>query len=321
MRAVLLTWALAAVLVLCFGPASAQQRIGVASVAKNEVAGIIAGQTRVIGTGAQIFQNEVVTTGDNSSAQLLFRDQTTLTLGSNSRMKLDRFVYDPATKTGDIAIDIAEGAFRFMSGDAESQSYKIQTLTATTAVRGTIIAGFVSLSTGQVVIILIEGSCDVTTPAGTVSLQPGDYVVINSDGSIRGPNAWSGGTLLDIDADENFLYDVMGILTLPLGPRWTEENDALDSKNLDERFPEEIIVEEEDDKPMDEYPYGEGQGQFLDVPQPPRSNDEGGNDGDGNDDGENEGRGGEGPDDEGGGLQPSLLIDQGQFQDTIRKPN
>lgn len=246
MRAMLLTCALAAALVLSFSPANAQQRIGVASMAKNQVSGTIAGQTRVIGTGAQIFQNEVVTTGDNSSAQLLFRDQTALTLGSNARMRLDRFVYDPSTRSGDIAIDIAEGAFRFMSGDAKSQSYKIQTLAATTAVRGTIIAGYVSLATGQVVIILIEGSCDVSTPTGTVSLNPGDYVVINSDGSIAGPYTWKG-PLLDIDADEQFLYDVMGVLTLPLGPRWTEENDALDSKNLDVRFPELPIVVEEND--------------------------------------------------------------------------
>ena len=253
MRAALLSCAMAALLVLIAGAAGAQQRIGVASMAKNEVAGTIAGQTRVIGTGAQIFQNEVVTTGANSSAQLLFRDQTTLTLGSNARMTLDRFVYNPSTRTGDIAIDVAEGAFRFMSGDAESQSYKIQTLTATTAVRGTIIAGYVSLATRQVVIILIEGSCDVSTPTETVSLSPGDYVVINADGSISGPFTWKG-PLLDIDADEQFLYDVMGVLTLPLGPRWTEENDALDSKNLDERFPELPIVVEENDPPVDEKP-------------------------------------------------------------------
>ena len=266
MRAALLSCAMAALLVLIASAAGAQQRIGVASMAKNEVSGTIAGQTRVIGTGAQIFQNEVVTTGANSSAQLLFRDQTTLTLGSNARMTLDRFVYNPSTRTGDIAIDVAEGAFRFMSGDAESQSYKIQTLTATTAVRGTIIAGYVSRATNQVVIILIEGSCDVSTPTETVSLSPGDYVVINSDGSISGPFTWKG-PLLDIDADEQFLYDVMGVLTLPLGPRWT--NDALDSKNLDERFLELPIVIEENDEPMDEYPklqIIDGQGQFQDIP-------------------------------------------------------
>ena len=273
MRQIALICAMTAMLALLAAPASAQQRIGVASMAKNEVSGTIAGRTQVIGTGAQIFQNEVVTTGDNSSAQLLFRDQTTLTLGSNARMTLDRFVYDPSTRTGDIAIDIAEGAFRFMSGDAESQSYKIQTLTATTAVRGTIIAGYVSLATGQVVIILIEGGCDVSTPTDTVSLSPGDYIVINPDGSISGPYTWKG-PLLDIDADEQFLYDVMGVLVRPLGPRWTEENDALDSRNLDTRFPElPIIIEEndggDDEGGGDEYPKIDFAPQGLSVDQVP----------------------------------------------------
>ena len=274
MAMVLRTLAIAALLVLIASATHAQQRIGVASMAKNEVSGTIAGQTRVIGTGAQIFQNEVVTTGDNSSAQLLFRDQTALTLGSNARMRLDRFVYDPSTKTGDIAIDIAEGAFRFMSGDAESQSYKIQTLTATTAVRGTIIAGFVSLPTSQAVLILIEGAFRTTTAIMSALLEnPGDYIVINADGSILGPFTWKG-SWLDIDADEQLLYDVMGILVTPKGPlpRWDQLNDALDSRNLDERFPELPIVIEENDAPVDE-PEGpppipqiiDGQGQFQDV--------------------------------------------------------
>ena len=87
------------------GDADALDRIGVASVVKNEVSGTISGNTRVIGIGAQIFQNEVVTTGPNSSAQLLFRDQTTLTIGADARISLDRFVYNPQTRTGDIVIN------------------------------------------------------------------------------------------------------------------------------------------------------------------------------------------------------------------------
>lgn len=252
MRRIALICALAATVGLLGGAASAQQRIGVASMTKNEVAGTVGGRTRVIGTGAQVFQNEVVTTGANSSAQLLFRDQTTLTLGSNARMTLDKFIYNPSTKTGDIAIDVAEGAFRFMSGDAESQSYSIQTLTATTAVRGTIIAGHVNPQTNQVIIILIEGACEVTTPTSSVLLdKPGDYVVINADGSISGPYGWKG-PLLDIDADEQFLYDEQGDVVRPDQPRWEAFNDALQSRDIDTRFPPPPVIEEEEEEKDDE---------------------------------------------------------------------
>ena len=267
MRRIALICALVAAVGLLGGAASAQQRIGVASMTKNEVAGSVGGRTRVIGTGAQVFQNEVVTTGANSSAQLLFRDQTTLTLGSNARMILDKFVYNPSTKTGDIAIDVAEGAFRFMSGDAESQSYSIQTLTATTAVRGTIIAGHVNPLTNQAIIILIEGACEVTTPTSSVLLKPGDYVVINGDGSISGPYTWKG-PLLDIDADEQFLYDEQGEVVRPDQPRWEAFNDALQSRDIDTRFPPPPVIEEEEEEKDDEYD-GEGGGQFPQEQETP----------------------------------------------------
>jgi hypothetical protein len=61
---------------------AAPARIGVASVVENEVNGTLGGDTRVLQVGAGVFRNEVITTGRDSSAQLLFRDETSPTLGA-----------------------------------------------------------------------------------------------------------------------------------------------------------------------------------------------------------------------------------------------
>ena len=217
------------------GSVQAQTRIGVASITKNQVSGTIAGQTRVIGSGAQVFQNEVVTTGTNSSAQLLFRDQSTLTIGADARVVLDQFVYDPQSRSGNIVVNIAEGAFRFVSGNAQSQSYKINTLSATIGVRGTIVIGAVNSTTGEVMIGCVEGSIIVNTPTGAITLSAGQFITISSNGTITGPTAITGDGLSD-----PIQFDHTGNLLNPNSANQGKRddfNDALDSRDIDLQFP------------------------------------------------------------------------------------
>jgi hypothetical protein len=66
-------------------PSLAESKIGVASVAKNQVHGILGGTTRAMSAGSELFSNETVRTGEASQAQLLFLDQTSLSVGARSR--------------------------------------------------------------------------------------------------------------------------------------------------------------------------------------------------------------------------------------------
>lgn len=228
-------WIAFAVICGIASPLFAQGRIGVASVVKNEVSGTVGGQTRVIGRGAQVFQNEVVTTGANSTAQLLFRDQTALTIGADARVILDRFVYDPQSRAGDIVVNIAEGAFRFVSGNARSESYKIKTPSATIGVRGTIVIGAVNAATGQIMIGCVEGSITVTTPGGTITLPAGKFITISANGTISGPTTITGDGLSD-----PIKFDHTGQLLNPSTGdhgRRDDFNDALDRRDVDIQFP------------------------------------------------------------------------------------
>lgn len=221
------------VIALTFGAQEVHAaRIGVVAVVKNTVSGSTGGQTRVINVGAGVFQNQVITTGAASSAQLLFRDETSLTIGASARLTLDRFVYNPSRKTGDIVVNVVQGAFRFVSGSAAPGSYKIKTPVASIGLRGTIVEGYVSPG-GGLLLVIVEGSVIVRTANGTtITLGAGQYVTISSTGVVTGPLPWTGRTL-DFDSGHEFILDTDN----PLGEQRGKLNDALDSRNVDINFP------------------------------------------------------------------------------------
>ena len=69
--------------------------------------------------------------------QLLFVDQTTLTIAPNSEVVLDKFVFDPDRGTGEIAISLTKGALRFIGGKiSKNTDAVINTPSATIGIRG-----------------------------------------------------------------------------------------------------------------------------------------------------------------------------------------
>lgn len=89
--------------------------------------------------------NDVVT-GPASMTQLLLLDKTSFTVGANARVRIDRFVYDPARNASSVSASVAKGAFRFMSGKSlknGSTRSSIQTPVASIGIRGTIVEGVV----------------------------------------------------------------------------------------------------------------------------------------------------------------------------------
>ena len=124
---------------LCFaGLAQAEKTtVGNANVVVRTVTGIADEEKRELALQDDIYHNEKITTGAESATKLIFLDQTTLTLGPNSEIVLDRFVYNPNKSKGSFIMTATSGAFRFASGKMSKNSYKIHTPAATIGVRGT----------------------------------------------------------------------------------------------------------------------------------------------------------------------------------------
>ncbi len=176
-----LGWGLAAFLVAGLAlpafqaAAEVEPQIGLTSIIVKRVEGTTAAQKRLLILRDDVFQNEVLETGVGSASRIEFLDNTQVSVGPNSRLVLDRFVYDPSPDKGAFVMQLTEGVFRFVSGDMPSSVYSIQTPTVTIGVRGTVLV-VVTNSLGEIVVIL-ESDDGVT-----VDSVGGDSVVLDSAG-------------------------------------------------------------------------------------------------------------------------------------------
>jgi len=127
--------------------------IGLTSAARNEVIVVTGTERKGLKIGDQVFQEQQIRTGADSAAQLLFRDETALTVGPNSSLVLDKAVYDPDKKVGELSVRAVSGAFRFVSGSSPSANYTIKTPAGTIGVRGT---WFVLRIEGDIISILVR---------------------------------------------------------------------------------------------------------------------------------------------------------------------
>ena len=164
--------------------ADAQERIGRAAVIRNDVSQISPRVIR-ISTGDEIFRDETVRTAADSDAKFVLRDDTNLSLGPSSTLKLDRAVFSGETSAGDIAIKLSTGAFRFITGNSSKESYKIVTPLATIGVRGTIL-DFLNQRVRNLV-VLQAGQARVCAAGQCVDLlNPGDTALITlTNGKIQ----------------------------------------------------------------------------------------------------------------------------------------
>jgi hypothetical protein len=123
-----------AVLFAFFSTASnAQTRIGSATSVQPEASGSVGG-TMSVGSG--VHANETVRTGSAGQAGLRFNDQSNLSVGHSSQVRLDKFVYDPNKGTGSTAIEVTRGTFRFSTGSQNKGEVKIKTPYGTLGTRG-----------------------------------------------------------------------------------------------------------------------------------------------------------------------------------------
>jgi len=132
------TWIVTAVaLVVCFAvPAHAQQKIGKATSVKPQAQGSVSGQ---LAPNSDVHANETVRTATGGQAELQFLDNTKLSVGPMSTVRLDKFAYDPSKGSGSVVVNASRGAYRFVTGVQDPRNYEIRPPYATLGVRGTVL--------------------------------------------------------------------------------------------------------------------------------------------------------------------------------------
>ncbi|RUO97923.1 FecR domain-containing protein [Hyphomicrobium sp.] len=177
-----------------YGPAFAASgdRIGDAVVITNIVMADFAKEERRLSRGDNVRQDEIIEVNTDAQGEFKLDDDTKLALGPGSRLVLDKFVYDSDKKTGSIVMEMAKGAFRFITGVASKPTYVINTPNASITVRGTIFDTYV-LPDKSVWVLLHEGAIEATGKRNVCRVldRPGQMMHIAADGTVTGPFNWA----------------------------------------------------------------------------------------------------------------------------------
>ncbi len=202
------TLAVAAALCLAANPALADTpKIGDTVAVKNEVTAETGSDTRKLAKGEKVFQNEILVTSSDATAEIQLLDKTKLAVGSSARIVLDKFIYDPNAPPGSISINLAKGAFRFITGKSPKTAYEIKTPTASMGVRGTVFDVFVA-DNGETVVLLHEGGVDVcATPTSCQRHDKvGHFLKVGLGGVLSAPLRWDGAILGGIAVTQAFPF-------------------------------------------------------------------------------------------------------------------
>jgi hypothetical protein len=158
---------------------SDQITVGNTKVIVKTVIGSFEGDLRVLELEDDVYHNELIETETESATQLVFLDETTLTLGPDSTVVLDSFIYDPDPSQASFVMTATKGIFRFASGKLPKNAYRLHTPAATIGIRGTVLAFSIDPADGAggeavVRIALEEGAATIDDCRGKrLILGPG----------------------------------------------------------------------------------------------------------------------------------------------------
>lgn len=122
--------------------AQATTRVGVTSaVNQNAQALLQGGVTRTIAIGDEVIHNQVINTSDVGLVQILLADGTAFTVGPNSSLTIDSFVYDPSAGTAKVSASLSKGFMRFIGGRTSKTEggATINTPIGTAGIRGAVV--------------------------------------------------------------------------------------------------------------------------------------------------------------------------------------
>lgn len=162
-------------------------KVGVVSAVNPQTFGQApARAVRTVTLGNDVLFNEHFVTEQTGQAQMFFLDQSSLTLGPNSEVTVDEFVYDPHQGTGKLATRVTQGLLRYVGGRISKQADVIFTTpTAVIGVRGGIALIDVAPNGATRATFLYGQRMTVTSGGETETvLRPGYTVTVDDAGAI-----------------------------------------------------------------------------------------------------------------------------------------
>ncbi|MCF8088561.1 MAG: cadherin-like domain-containing protein [Desulfotignum sp.] len=101
--------------------------------------------SRELSADSVLFQGEKVVTHDDGQIEIKFIDDTTLSLGKNSQVTIDAYVYDPDNgANSNLLLEMGKGVFRTVTGEIAKQNpenFNLKSPLALIGIRGTTVVG------------------------------------------------------------------------------------------------------------------------------------------------------------------------------------
>ncbi|WP_159080060.1 FecR domain-containing protein [Methyloceanibacter sp. wino2] len=119
-------------------------KVGVAAAVNPDAFSSLSGvPNKQLNIGKSIFYNERIETTAQGLVQVLLVDGSTFTVGPNSNLVIDKFVYDPNKKTGELVATFSKGSMRFIGGKLSKNAggVKVNTPSGALAIRGGMFQG------------------------------------------------------------------------------------------------------------------------------------------------------------------------------------
>jgi hypothetical protein len=151
--------------------------------------GIVIGQADVVNRNIDlkikenIYFGDVIRTGAQTNLQILFEDETVFTIGENTEIVINEFIYDPNqnNELNKISAEVMQGSLKVVTGliSKENPENLLITLpTGVLATRGTEVQALVKPGQNDVVVLLGPG------PNNAAGERAGSVEVSNNQGSV-----------------------------------------------------------------------------------------------------------------------------------------
>ena len=151
------------------------------------ISGTAKAGTRELKAGDKIYLNETIYAGIDSGTQILLLDQSTFTIGSDSEVVMDTFIYDPATNDGKIVANVKKGSLKIISGLISKKNPDSLTVNVPEGTLGSRGTEFQTIVSNQKTDTLLIGP----GKNNTLGLRPGAVLVGNNLGQTLLNNPYS----------------------------------------------------------------------------------------------------------------------------------
>jgi hypothetical protein len=131
----------------------------------------------------QVLFKDVIQTQSESRTKAFFQDDSILTVGENSRVEINEYIYKPEDNVRKAVVKLLEGQVRALVSKvfkANGSRFEVHTPSAVAAARGTYFTVWVENGQSGIINIGETGRVDFTSGGTTVAVDPGYFSVASN---------------------------------------------------------------------------------------------------------------------------------------------